>query len=78
MKSHEISWNHGWNLFKLQLPRCRCKADGSLTVTACEKPASLEAEQAAAEAEHAKAEDRWSRWMYKSTIPSGKSPSIHL
>jgi hypothetical protein len=65
MKSHEISWNHGWNPFELQLPRCRCKADGSLTVTACEKPASLEAEQAAAEAEHAKAgEDRFRMNVY--------------
>ncbi|CAK9064700.1 unnamed protein product [Durusdinium trenchii] len=33
----------------------RCKADGSLVVAACEKPATLEATQAAAEAEQAKA-----------------------
>lgn len=41
--------------FANQWVEVRCKADGSLTVTACEKPASLEAEQAKAEAEHAKA-----------------------
>lgn len=39
--------------FANQWVEVRCKADGSLTVTACEKPASLEAEQAAAEAAQA-------------------------
>lgn len=39
----------------------RCKADGSLSVAACEKPATLEAEQAAADAEHAKVRAKMSK-----------------